>query len=297
MVMKKKNGKDEEVQDGWKGHIVPFELAQELYLSNEKAELKAMQDKLAEIPSDYEELLESLSEDEKETISEALDENNEAFVFKNIKGMVKQLKADKESANLVEVLLKADELNTKEKTLKASIKQKELDLHLKTKTVIENLSADQIQEVLHEKWISPVTAGILKLSGDMLDGFTKNIENLSSKYAITMADLEKEGLIEKTHTSSGRVPSNKGYHFYIDNLREKTVDKDVKYQLANIFTQREKSIDDVIKESCEILSHMTNLASVVLGPNSNDEHLLSVSIYPLSNNSATAVFVTDKGYV
>lgn len=206
MVMKKKNGKDEEVQDGWKGHIVPFELAQELYLSNEKAELKAMQDKLAEIPSDYEELLESLSEDEKETISEALDENNEAFVFKNIKGMVKQLKADKESANLVEVLLKADELNTKEKTLKASIKQKELDLHLKTKTVIENLSVDQIQEVLHEKWISPVTEGILKLSGDMLDGFTKNIENLSSKYAITMADLEKE--IQETEKSLSNMLSD-----------------------------------------------------------------------------------------
>ena len=112
-----------------------------------------------------------------------------------------------------------------------------------------------------------------------------------------MAELEKEGLIEKTHTSSGRVPSNKGYHYYIDYLREKSVDEDVKYQLANIFTQREKSIDDVIKESCEILSHMTNLASVVLGPNANDEHLLSVSIYPLSGNSATAVFITDKGYV
>ena len=219
MVMKKKNGKDEEVQDGWKGHIVPFELAQELYLSNEKAELKAMQDKLAEIPSDYEELLESLSEDEKETISEALDENNEAFVFKNIKGMVKQLKADKESANLVEVLLKADELNTKEKTLKASIKQKELDLHLKTKTVIENLSADQIQEVLHEKWISPVTAGILKLSGDMLDGFTKNIENLSSKYAITMADLEKE-IQETEKTLSNMLSDITGSESDMAGIRE-----------------------------------------------------------------------------
>ena len=112
-----------------------------------------------------------------------------------------------------------------------------------------------------------------------------------------MADLEKEGYIEKTHTSSGRIPSSKGYHFYIDFLREKSVDEEVKYQLANIFTQREKRVDDVIKESCAILSHMTNLASVVLGPSANDEHLLSVNIYALSSNSATAVFITDKGYV
>lgn len=192
MIIKKKKDKDEEVQDGWKGHIVPFELAQDLYLSKEKAEYKEMQDKLAEIPSAYEELLELLSEDEKESISEALEENNETFIFKNIKGMVKQLKADKDTSHLVEVLLKADELNSTEKALKTDIKKKELELHLKTKTVIENLSDEQIHEVLHEKWITPVTSGILKLSRDMLDGFTKHIENLSSKYSITMADLEKD---------------------------------------------------------------------------------------------------------
>jgi heat-inducible transcriptional repressor len=124
-----------------------------------------------------------------------------------------------------------------------------------------------------------------------------HLEYSSATIRNDMALLEEEGLIEKTHTSSGRVPSNKGYHFYIDNLRKKNVDEDVKYQLANIFTQREKSIDDVIKESCEILSHMTNLASVVLGPSANDEHLLSVAMYPLSANSVTAVFITDKGYV
>ncbi|MBE6003430.1 MAG: type I restriction-modification system subunit M [Lachnospiraceae bacterium] len=206
MVLKKKNGKDEEVQDGWKGHVIPFELAQDLYLTEEKSALKEMEDELAAIPSSYDELLESLSEEDKETISEALDDNNEAFVFKNIKGMVKQLKTDKDASGLVEVLIKAEELNTTEKKLKSDIKQKELELHLKTKTVIENLSDEQIREALHEKWISPVTSGILKLSGDMLDGFTKNIENLSSKYAITMADLEKE--IQETEKSLSNMLSD-----------------------------------------------------------------------------------------
>ena len=206
MVLKKKNGKDEEVQDGWKGHVIPFELAQDLYLTEEKSALKEMEDELAAIPSLYDELLESLSEEDKETISEALDDNNEAFVFKNIKGMIKQLKTDKDASGLVEVLIKAEELNTTEKKLKSDIKQKELELHLKTKTVIENLSDEQIREALHEKWISPVTSGILKLSGDMLDGFTKNIENLSSKYAITMADLEKE--IQETEKSLSNMLSD-----------------------------------------------------------------------------------------
>jgi heat-inducible transcriptional repressor len=52
-----------------------------------------------------------------------------------------------------------------------------------------------------------------------------------------------------------------------------------------------------MKESCEILSQMTNLASVVIGQSVDDEKLVSVQVIPLSNNTATAVFVTDKGYV
>ncbi len=112
-----------------------------------------------------------------------------------------------------------------------------------------------------------------------------------------MMELEEEGFIEKTHTSSGRVPSTKGYRYYIEHLRQRDVDEEIKQQLAVILSEKSKSIDDVIKESCEILSHMTNLASIVLGPSADEEHLLSVQVIPLSENSATAVFVTDKGYV
>ncbi|MDD6302977.1 MAG: heat-inducible transcriptional repressor HrcA [Bacillales bacterium] len=124
-----------------------------------------------------------------------------------------------------------------------------------------------------------------------------NLPYSSATIRNEMMELEKQGFIEKTHTSSGRVPSSKGYKYYIANLREKNVSNDIKYQISNIFTQREKSIDDVIKESCEILSHMTNLASIVLGPDAEQEHLVSIQIIPLSNKAATAVFVTDKGYV
>lgn len=112
-----------------------------------------------------------------------------------------------------------------------------------------------------------------------------------------MMELENLGYLEKTHTSSGRVPSSKGYRYYIDHLRERDIDDSIKHSLSVIFNEKSKSIDDVIKESCQILSHMTNLASVVLGPNAIEEHLVSIQFIPLSQNSATAVFVTDKGYV
>ncbi|WP_031553836.1 type I restriction-modification system subunit M [Oribacterium sp. FC2011] len=206
MVIKKKNGKDAEVQEGWKGHVLPFELVQNICLPEQKAELKNMQEKLAEIPSSYDELLESLSEEDKETVSDALNETNDAFVIKNIKGMIKILKADASTdTRLIEILRKAEELNTTEKNLKVKIKENDEVLHLETKRVIENLSDEQVYMLLHEKWTSPVITGIMKLSGEMLDGFTKNIENLSSKYAITMSDLEKD--IHETEISLSKMLS------------------------------------------------------------------------------------------
>ena len=112
-----------------------------------------------------------------------------------------------------------------------------------------------------------------------------------------MNALEQEGYLEKTHTSSGRVPSSKGYRYFIDNLREKSIDEEFRYRVTQVLNEKRQSIDEVIKHSCEILSEMTNLASVVLGPNANEEKLVSVQIVPISNNSATCIFITNQGYV
>ena len=112
-----------------------------------------------------------------------------------------------------------------------------------------------------------------------------------------MFALEKMGYIEKTHSSSGRVPSSKGYRYYIEHLRERSVSEEFKYQMQSILDEKIQSIDDVIKESCEILSQMTSLASIVLGPNATQEKLVSVQLIPISETSATCVFITDQGYV
>ena len=112
-----------------------------------------------------------------------------------------------------------------------------------------------------------------------------------------MQALEQMGLLEKTHSSSGRVPSSEGYRFYCEYLRNKDVDNDFKNMLQQVLDEKTKSIEDVIASSCEILSHMTNMASIVLGPNINEEKLASIQCIPLSEQSATIIFVTDKGFV
>ena len=112
-----------------------------------------------------------------------------------------------------------------------------------------------------------------------------------------MFALEKMGYIEKTHSSSGRVPSSKGYKYYCEHLRDKTVDESLKNSLQVVLEQKIRSVEEVIKESCEILSHMTNLVSVVTGSTENVERLANVQLIQISDNTLTAVFVTDKGYV
>lgn len=112
-----------------------------------------------------------------------------------------------------------------------------------------------------------------------------------------MQSLENDGFLEKTHTSSGRVPSSKGYEYYIENLRDKTKNSDIKYQLQTILNERTQTIEEMIHESCEILSEMTNLVSVVLGNSADEECLASLQLIPIGKNSATVVFVTSKGAV
>ena len=112
-----------------------------------------------------------------------------------------------------------------------------------------------------------------------------------------MYALEKLGLIEKTHSSSGRVPSANGYKYYCDKLRDKQVDEELRQSLQLVLDQRVKSVEEIIKRSCEILSHMTNLVSVVMGPDEEKEKLASVQLVKISDNTITAIFVTDKGYV
>lgn len=112
-----------------------------------------------------------------------------------------------------------------------------------------------------------------------------------------MYTLEKMGYIEKPHTSAGRVPSSKGYRYYCEHLREKNIDESIKYSLQGVLNQKVQSVEEIIKESCEIISHMTNLVSVVMGPDESRECLASVQLIPISDNAITAVFVTDRGYV
>jgi heat-inducible transcriptional repressor len=124
-----------------------------------------------------------------------------------------------------------------------------------------------------------------------------NLPYSSATIRNEMSQLENAGFLEKTHTSSGRVPSTKGYRYYVDTLLQKNVDDTVKNKVATMFENTHRSLDEIIKESCQMLSDLTHLTAVALGPNSGYEHLQNITLVPLSAHSVTAIIVTDKGHV
>ena len=221
MVLKKKNGRDQEVQDGWKGHILPFELVQKTLLQEDLEAIQEKEDRLQEIPSEYTSLIDEMSEDDKEAASDALNDDNDAFVMKNVKRVVKELKQDGsgDALTLAGVLTKAEALSKEEKGLKSDVKKETEALHLKTKDVIESLDDDQVRTLLQKKWIRPICDGIDALPETLLSDFAKQVQALADKYADTLEDIENE--IQETEKSlSAMLSELTGDEFDMAGIRQ-----------------------------------------------------------------------------
>ena len=212
MVVKKKGNTEQEVQEGWKGRILPFELIQNTLLSAEKQELKEKENRLSEITSEYEEQLDTLSEEEKEE-----DFVNEgSWVFAEIK---KALKSDCLEPETKEKLKAVIALNEEEKTLKAAIKNESAALEAKTKETIENLSDEQAIELLKEKWIHPLIQNLMQLPDRIVGELVTKLEMLAKKYETTFAQVEAD-IRETEKTLSAMIDELEGSEFDMIGLRE-----------------------------------------------------------------------------
>lgn len=226
MVIKKKDGKDTEVQDGWKGHILPFELVQKTLLADDLLALEKQENRLAEIASNLEEILESLTEEEKE--GEAVKESKDGFanaeVNKAAKAFLKEQKETKTkfAAESYEAkLIRASKLIEEEKDLKKSVKEAATALHLKTKTTIEGLADEQVNNLLHLKWIVPLRNELAAMPSNVITQLTTQVQNLADKYAVTYSQVANE--IKTTEQElAGILGELTGNEFDMQGLTELT---------------------------------------------------------------------------
>ena len=112
-----------------------------------------------------------------------------------------------------------------------------------------------------------------------------------------MAKLEEIGYLEKTHISSGRIPSENGYRYYVDNLmKPKEMTGEEVLNLQKVFENKSLVLSDAISKSLEIISEMTHYTAIVLG-NNNESKLKKVEAIPMNNDSVLAIVITDNGHV
>ncbi|WP_159022260.1 type I restriction-modification system subunit M [Formosa sp. L2A11] len=223
MVLKKKDGKEIEKQEGWKGRVMPFELVQETYLKRELQSLQKKENRLLEITSEFEEILEIFTEDEKE--EEIINEVKDGFVNAVVIKESKQIRVDIKTNGTLEKdsyeakVLKVDSLITEDKKVKKLVKEEQAKLHLQTKETIEKLSDEQVYNLLELKWVHPIVTSLNNLPKTIIDELTSKVLRLSEKYSATYSDVAKE--INRAENSLSKLIDDlEGNEFDMKGLNE-----------------------------------------------------------------------------
>lgn len=181
-----------EVQEGWKGRIIPFELIQKCKLQASLKEIEDEQNRLNTIATEYESILDEIPEEDKQSIT---NEKGDKIDFKSVTNKVKEYKENKikiVKGSIEEKIVKLDKLHDEEKKVNKTLREKKIKLQNDSKKAIENLSDEEIYEMLNEKWVKELIENINKLPEEIIAEFTKDIEKTIKKYDTTLIDLENE---------------------------------------------------------------------------------------------------------
>ena len=113
-----------------------------------------------------------------------------------------------------------------------------------------------------------------------------------------MADLEDMGYLEHLHTSSGRIPSSKGYRLYVDDLLSPApIDERERALIDHWYRKRVKRVESVFQETAKIISRLTKNLALVLAPQLDEAVFRTLQFVPLGEGRVIAVLMTDAGFV
>lgn len=136
-------------------------------------------------------------------------------------------------------------------------------------------------------------------------GDTVGSRTLVKKYGISfssatirnvMADLEDQGFIAKTHTSSGRVPTSKGYKYYLDTLLKikKLSEEDIE-NINIVYERKMTEIEEVLNCTSNILSKLSSYAGVVIEPDLGYQSLSRLELVYITDYTTMAILITENG--
>lgn len=149
-----------------------------------------------------------------------------------------------------------------------------------------------LKEIVDEyiETAEPVSSAII------VEKYENNISSATVRN--DMAELEKEGYLEKTHTSSGRVPSAKGYRLYVDELLkyDNISLEEIKY-IQEKLENKANGIEELTKIATTTLSEITHYTTVSIGPKTSGQLIEEIKFVLLGNRMLMGIIVTDSGLV
>ncbi|MCO4480937.1 putative type I restriction enzymeP M protein [Streptococcus infantarius subsp. infantarius] len=214
LVIKKKSGKEVEVQEGWLGHVFPFDLVQKELLADEVNSISNKENRLNDISAEIEELFEELPEEEKE--KDFVNDAKDAFVNAKVKKAQKDETLD---LAVRDILKQVVGLQNEEKSLKSDVKSAVDNLQNKTKVQIEQLSNAQVYMLLEKKWITPFIEQMQSLTQELVNELVQKIEQLSQKYDETLSDIDNE-IKEAESTLASMLQDLEGNEFDMSGIQE-----------------------------------------------------------------------------
>ncbi|MFR4938321.1 MAG: type I restriction-modification system subunit M [Streptococcus infantarius] len=214
LVIKKKSGKEVEVQEGWLGHVFPFDLVQKELLADEVNSISNKENRLNDISVEIEELFEELPEEEKE--KDFVNDAKDAFVNAKVKKAQKDETLD---LAVRDILKQVVSLQNEEKSLKSDVKSAVDNLQNKTKVQIEQLSNAQVYMLLEKKWITPFIEQMQSLTQELVNELVQKIEQLSQKYDETLSDIDNE-IKEAESTLASMLQDLEGNEFDMSGIQE-----------------------------------------------------------------------------
>lgn len=193
MITKKdtKTKQTVEVQNGWKGKIMPFELVKKVFFADDFDTMNALSSEADQKVSEYEDIWENMDEDAKAVLAK---EDDEAlYDTKKFKPAIKSGDLDAKSVKSVKVMLAAMD---EEKAARKQIKTISSSLEDKAIQKIQSLTNDEVKELLILKWIEPIIKDVNAVGTGVLNQFVSAFVAMRKKYSDPLSDLSAD--IERT---------------------------------------------------------------------------------------------------
>ena len=150
-----------------------------------------------------------------------------------------------------------------------------------------------------EKLVLSAIIDFYLLSGETIGSRTLvkkyNIDLSSATIRNVMSDLEDMGFISKTHTSSGRIPTDKGYKFYLEELLKiEKLSREEQARINSVYDIKMRELDSVFKKTSMLLSKLTNYVGIVIEPTHKKEKIKKVELVHIDDYMAMAVIVMEN---